>query len=56
MLIIDAAEFDAMELQEMISDQCSELGLVMDIEIRKIDDPYRYDLAIVKMSGEAEAR
>jgi hypothetical protein len=55
MLIIDAAEFDEMELQEMISERCSELGAVMDIEIRKINDPYRYDLAIVEMSTDEEA-
>ncbi len=55
MLIIDAAEFDETALEETISDRCSELGLVMDIEIRKNSDPFRYDLAIVEMSTDEEA-
>jgi hypothetical protein len=55
MLIIDATEFDEMELQELISERCSEVGSVMDVEIQKIRDPYRYDLAIVEMSTDEEA-
>ncbi len=55
MLIIDAAEFDEMELQGFISEQCSELGSVMDVKIWRINDPYRYDLAIVEMSTDEEA-
>ncbi len=55
MLIIDAAEFDEMELLGVISKQCSELGSVMGVKIWRINDPYRYDLAIVEMSSDDEA-
>ncbi len=55
MLIIEAAGFDEAELQEMICDRCSELGVVMDIEIRKIAALYRYEVATVEMSSEEEA-
>jgi hypothetical protein len=55
MLVVDTAEFDELELQEEIFEQCSKFGLVTDIEIRKDSDPYRYDVAIVEMSSEKEA-
>jgi hypothetical protein len=55
MLIINAPDFDETELEEIISERCSEFGLVMDIEIRRDSDPYRYDLVMVKMSSEEEA-
>ena len=55
MLIIDAAEFDEKVVQEVISDWCSKLGSVMDVEIQRNSDPYRYDLAIVEMSTDEEA-
>jgi hypothetical protein len=55
MLIIDDAEFDEVELEEMISDRCSEWGSVMDVEICRVSDPFSYDLAIVEMSNEEEA-
>jgi hypothetical protein len=55
MLIIDATEFDEMELEELISERCSEFGSVVDVEIRRDSDPHRYDLALVEMSTEEEA-
>ena len=55
MLIIDAAEFDEAQLQEFISERCSELGSVMDVEIRKVSDPYSYDFAVVEISTDEEA-
>jgi hypothetical protein len=55
MLIISAADFDEIELEEMISERCSEFGSVMGIEIRRDSDPHRYDLALVEMSTEEEA-
>ncbi len=55
MLIIDAAEFDEIELRGYISEQCSELGSVMDVKIWRNSDPLRYDVAIVEMSTAEEA-
>jgi hypothetical protein len=50
MLIIDAPEFDEIEVEEMISERCSEFGSVMAVEIRRDSDPHHYDLAFVEMS------
>ncbi len=55
MLIVDAADFDEMELQGYISEQCSELGSVMDVKIWRVSDPYRYDFAVIEMSTHNEA-
>jgi hypothetical protein len=55
MLIVDAADFDDIELEEMIFERCSEFGSVMGVEIRRDSDPHRYDLVIVEMSTEEEA-
>ncbi len=55
MLIIDTADFDDTELEEVIFERCSEFGSVMGVEIRRYSDPHRYDLALVEMSTEEEA-
>ncbi len=55
MLIIDAADFDDTELEEMIFERCSEFGSVMGVEIRRYSDPHRYDLVYVEMSTADEA-
>ena len=55
MLIVNAADYDNTEMEELITERCSKFGLVTDIEIRRDDDPNRYDLAIVEMSTEEEA-
>jgi hypothetical protein len=55
MLIINAASFDAMALEELISERCSEFGSVMGVEIRRDSNPHRYDFAVVEMSTEEEA-
>ena len=55
MVIINAADFDETELEEMISERCSKFGSVMSVEIRRHSDPHRYDLALVEMSTEEEA-
>jgi hypothetical protein len=55
MLIINAADFDETELEELISERCSKFGSVMGVEVRRHSDPHRYDLALVEMSTEEEA-
>jgi len=55
MLIINAADFDEAELEELITERCSEFGSVVDVEIRRDSNPHRYDLALVEMSTEEEA-
>ena len=55
MLMVSADDYDNSEMEELISERCSEFGLVTDIEIRRDHDPYRYDMAIVEMSTEEEA-
>jgi hypothetical protein len=55
MLVIGAAEFDEKEITQTIFERCSKFGLVTGVEIRRDDDPYRYDFAIVEMSSEKEA-
>jgi hypothetical protein len=42
-------------LQQEVFERCSKFGLVTDVEIRRDEDPFRYDLAIVEMSTEEEA-
>jgi hypothetical protein len=55
MLIVDAVDFDEVELEEIIARKCSEYGSVIDVEIHREDDPLLYDLAIVEMSSRREA-
>ncbi len=55
MLIVNATDYDNGEMEELISERCSEYGFVTDIEIRRDADPYCYDMAIVEMSTEEEA-
>jgi hypothetical protein len=55
MLVVNTVDFDETELEEIISDRCSEFGSVMGVEIRRHSDPHRYDLALVEMSTEEEA-
>ena len=55
MLIVDAVDFDEIELEDLIARKCSEFGSVIDVEIHREDDPDLYDLAIVEMSSKREA-
>ena len=55
MVIVNADDYDNGEMEELISERCSEFGFVTDVEIRRDADPYRYDFAIVEMSTEDEA-
>jgi hypothetical protein len=55
MLMVNATDYDDVEMEELISERCSEFGLVTDVEIRRDADPYRYDFAIVEMSTDEEA-
>jgi hypothetical protein len=55
MLIINAADFDETELEDIIAERCSEFGSVVGVEIRRTNDPCRYDLALVEMSTQEEA-
>ena len=55
MLIIRGSDFDEIELEEIISERCSEFGSVVGVEVRRDSDPRRYDLALVEMSTEEEA-
>ncbi len=55
MVVIKAADFDDFELEELLTERCSEYGSVMGVEIRRDSDPHRYDLALVEMSTEEEA-
>jgi hypothetical protein len=55
MVVINAADFDEAELEEMLTERCSEFGFVVDVEIRRDSDPRRDDLALVEMSTEEEA-
>jgi hypothetical protein len=55
MLLVSGTDYDDVEMEELITERCSEFGLVTDIEIRREADPYCYDFAIVEMSTEEEA-
>ncbi len=55
MVVINASDFDESELEELLTNRCSEYGSVMGVEIRRDNDPERYDLALVEMSTEEEA-
>ena len=55
MLVVNTADFDETELEEIISERCSEFGSVMGVEIHRDSDPYRYDLVYVEMSTAEEA-
>jgi hypothetical protein len=55
MLIVDATDFDEVELEDIIARKCAEFGSVVDVEIHRESDPHLYDLAIVEMSNKREA-
>ena len=55
MVILSSADFDEIELEETIRKRCSEFGVVINIEICRMSDPYCYDFAIVYMSNSHEA-
>ncbi len=56
MVFISADDFDETELEELISERCSEFGSVVDVTVRRDSNPKHYDLALVEMSTEEEAR
>ncbi len=55
MVFISADDFDEAELEQIISERCSEFGSVVDVTVRRDSNPKHYDLALVEMSTAEEA-